>query len=471
MGPIPFCRICLVCRGMRTRSRTARRPGSGPRRLSASLGLAAVSMLIAVTCLWAGCGQPDVSKPETSPTNIVVAYYQPPERFTEDTGLIELNGERIDKEWGSEFTPERPFSQVRVSAESGNGNPGTPRYVSMKAVYTDTHLYLLLQWADWGANELKDAFRYVGPSLGSPIISCVQVGAQTVCDSLYRRGAQDSLMLPIWWERFGDDDKIALAFEVAPVEDARGTFESVGCLAACHVGSAPPFGAVGAGELDIWYWLAGRTNPLRNIFNLADDPNEPRQGIPGYLDDWYAIPGAGLLPDPGWPGYLVNALPGSAVPRYVYRRADDPFYNPPDPDHCPNRFGERCLRNNGVSFAYLWREIPTIYFQSFSPQDTLNETITPDVRKWVRDDIVPGYFLTYPSDSRADVRGKGNYDEERAVWTLEVARRLDTGAPAHDVVFDPEAGKSYYFTIAVFDASTQNHWGSEPQILQFGPKR
>jgi hypothetical protein len=37
-------------------------------------------------------------------------------------------------------------------------------------------------------------------------------------------------------------------------------------------------------------------------------------------------------------------------------------------------------------------------------------------------------------------------------------------------VFDPEAGRPYYFTVAVSDASTQAHWGSEPQMLVFGPK-
>ena len=50
-------------------------------------------------------------------------------------------------------------------------------------------------------------------------------------------------------------------------------------------------------------------------------------------------------------------------------------------------------------------------------------------RKWRNGDIVPGYVLTYPSGSWADVHGKGNWDRpEQAsptgVWTLEIGRRL-----------------------------------------------
>jgi hypothetical protein len=425
-------------------------------------------LVVSVGLLWVGCGEEQVSQPEETQTNLVVAYYQSEADF--ERGLIDLDGERLDIEWGSEFTPERPYTQIRISAAEGAGNPGPPRYVSMKAVYTDEHLYLLLQWVDSAADVLKDVFFYVGPNLSAPLISCAEVGGETVCDSLFRVGAQDSLMLPNWWMQYGEDDKLAIAFEALPAGDSRGSFRESGCQVACHVGGAPEFGAMSHGRLDLWYWLAGRTNPIRDIFNDYDDPDEPTQGIPGYLDDWYVDANFGLVPDPGRVGYWENFEPGGQVPKYVYRRKDDDFFEPADPDQCKNDFNEKCRPNNGVASTYLWRESATGYYPTACATDTLNETTVPDVRKWETYDIAPGYLLTYPSGSRADVRGKGSYDEDAGIWTLEVARRLSTNDPGSDVVFDPESGTLYYFTIAVFDASIGHHWGSEPQILQFGPK-
>lgn len=438
----------------------ARCPGSGFLGLIALLGLAFAP----------GCSEEQASRPEDTPANIVVALYQSPEAFTETTGRIEIDGERIDREWGSEFTPERAFTQLRMSGEQGFGNPGTPRYISMKAVYTDEHLYLLLQWNDQTGSAIKDAFRYIGPTLSEPIVTCTQVGGTTVCDSLFRRGPQDSLLTTAWWEQFGDDDKLALAFEVVHSSGVDGqAFAEAGCQAACHAGSALPFGPLGSGRLDLWYWLAGRTNPVRNIFRMQDTPAEPTQGLPGYLDDWYSDRVAGLLPDEGWPCYLPNHDPGAHIPKYVYRRKDDRFSDPPG--LCENRFGGECIVNNAVPLTYLWRELPTVFYPSMSPRDTLNETTQLPLRKWVTGDIVPGYLLTYPAASRADVRGKATFDEDNGVWTLEVARRLRTADPEHDVAFDPASGASYAFTIAIFDASSREHWGSEPAILRFGEKQ
>ncbi|MBD3237264.1 MAG: hypothetical protein GF330_11205 [Candidatus Eisenbacteria bacterium] len=425
-------------------------------------------LVAGIGLLWVGCGEEQVARPEETVTNRIVAFYQSEEDF--ELGLIELNGEREDIEWGSEFTPQRPYTHVRLSAADGAGDPGPPRYVSLKAVYTDQHLYILAQWVDSGPDQLKDVFVYVGPDLGAPIISCAEVGGETICDSLFRHAAEDSLLSPAWWTRAGDDDKLALAFEMDPAFDDRAGFSDVGCQVACHPGESPPFGPMSGGRIDIWYWLAGRTDPIRNLFSPYDDPNDPAQGIPGYLDDWYIDRAFGLSPDPGKPGYWRNNDPGSRIPKWVYRCDDDNFCEPTTPDQCENEFGESCRPNNGLAEYYLWRESATARFDLFSPTDTLNQATRPDMRKWQPGDIVPGYLMTYPRGSRADVRGKGGFEEEVGVWTLELARRLDTGDAASDVIFDPDAGREYYFTVALFDASTRSHWGSRPQVLVFGPR-
>jgi hypothetical protein len=80
---------------------------------------------------------------------------------------------------------------------------------------------------------------------------------------------------------------------------------------------------------------------------------------------------------------------------------------------------------------------------------------------------VTGWILTYASESRADVRGKANYEE--GIWTLEIGRRLRTDDLLHDVQFDPQSGRQYVFTLAVMDNSETDHRGSQPQILVFDP--
>ena len=449
----------------------ANRGGGNPIRTPARHmrgGRALGSLVLALTALWAGCSDELPPLPEESSTNIITAVYQSPEDF--EQSLIVLDGVRIDQEWGSEFSPDRPFTQIRLSAENGFGNPGPPMYASMKAVYTDNHLYLLVEWTDGFPDVWQDVFIYVGPTLSEPILSCAEVGGETVCDSLYRRGCQDSLATAAWWWQGLEDDKVAITFEVDPASGAAGTYTDVGCQVACHPGAAPSFGPLASGRLDLWYWLAGRTNPIRNIFNPQDNPDDPPEGTPGYLDDMYIDRQAGILPDEGSPGYRPNFNPGSDVPRYTYRRRDDDFSDPADPSSCRNRFGELCRPNNGISPEYLWRENPRVNYAKFAACDTLNETLVPDPRLWANGDMAPGYLLTYPSGSRADVRGKGNWDGEQRIWTLEVARVLNTGIPLQDVIFEPESGSRYYFTLAIFDASSTTHWGSEPQILVFEPK-
>ncbi len=441
-------------------------PCAWRKRFLVAGGLGAVILAAA----WFGCSDEVPSEPQDSQTSVLTAFYQSPESFAQ--GLIEIDGERIDREWGSEFTPERRFTQVRISAEDGAGNPGPPRYVSMKAVYTDTDLYLLAEWMDPQPDLLKDVFMYIGPDLTAPIIRCNHVGGRIVCDSLYRRGPEDSLLTTRWWTQFGEDDKFALAFDIGAASGRGATFPEIGCHVACHGNGATDFGPMTSGRLDLWYWLAGRTNPLRFIFDPTDpERDEPAQGIPGYLDDFYVDALAGMVPDDGTPGYWPNFDQGAGRPRHVYRRTDDPLFEPPNPAQCQNEWGGECRGNNGVAHTYLWREKYDAFFAPLGVRDTLNQAIMPDARKWQRGDLVPGYVLTYPGGSRGDVRGKAKYNADNLVWTLEVARKLNTGRTSRDdVEFNPAAGKPYYFTVAVFDASTHTHWGSEPQMLVFGPK-
>jgi hypothetical protein len=416
--------------------------------------------IVLASCLFFGCqNTDDLLKPQDNSATLLHARYRSPDAFQENP--IQLDGQAIDREWGGVTVP---YHNVRVSGENGAGQVGAPQFVSMKAVYTDRDVFFLIRWSDLTVDDLKDAMLYVGPPIDDEGPGC-----QPVLES------ESS-----WIRNPGgvfDEDRMALAFEVDSVGNAVGTFSEIGCRSACHVGQTPAFGQPDYGRLDIWQWLAARTNPARDLFDPNDNPNNALYGISGYLDDLHADSGVGLIPDPGTPAFRPNFQEGGDVPLYIYRAIDDPFSNPADPARCFNRFGERCRRNNGVSASYVWREDIDAIFPPFGACDTVYQTPLPagtEPHKWrppdylflgSPGDLVSGWYLTYPSGSRADVHGTALW--ENGIWTLEIGRRLNTGDAIHDVRFAPSSGGSYAFTLAIMDNSSTDQLGSEPQILVF----
>jgi len=443
-------------------NRTPSRHGrawSLPSHRSSRLAPGLLLALLAGSVALSGCQKDDddLLRPDEVVSNVLVATYISPEDFAGNE--IKMDGEAKDQEWGGPLDAVRRYTQVRLSDEFGAGSPGEPVYASIKAVYTEKDLFLLVRWADPEANDIKAMSIYTGPDLTN------------------RRGCQPALMADENWLLLEpEEDRLVFAWEIEPASDAAGLFRDDGCLVACHPGASPAFGRVESGRLDVWQWLAARTNPLRRTYEDIDDPNFPKYGTPGYLDDYVIDPVAGLVPDPGRSPYLPNLQPGSARPLWVYRPSDDRFANPMDPSNCENAFGERCRVNNGLPVFYIWRDdLERLPFR-ISECDTLNYTYInvletrpgSEPRPWKRGDVVSAYYYTYPTESRDDVRGRAVYSE--GFWTLEMARPLNTGDPANDVIFRGEPGERVTFTLSIADHSATTHWGSGPQILEFGPK-
>ncbi|MBU1700513.1 MAG: hypothetical protein KJ970_02900 [Candidatus Eisenbacteria bacterium] len=459
--------------------------------------------------VFSACEEDLPPAPDETITNVIPVLYLTQEDLEQNH--IELNGEAIDQEWGGPLQPGREFHQIRLSAENGAGDPGPPIYVSLKAIYTDDDLFLLVRWPDRSLNTQKDFMMYAGPDLPRRELYCTPeywdttVVRDTVyqplpgydefvdcpgggqecdtfwvrevitidyCDTLVIEGCQADLADPNNWIQFGDEDRFSIAFQMRPTGDMKGTYDKQGCLVACHQNESPSFGRPSYGRLDIWQWLASRTDPIRDLYTPTDNPNYPRFGTPGYLEDMVAEPTTGLIPDPGLGAYTPNFEEGSPIPKWVYRCEDDPFCEPIDPDRCLSEFGERCRINNGLALTYLWRESRQFErYAIFSACDTINEAPLPlgtDIRFWRYGDTVPGWILTYPEDSRADIHGSGQWDE--GVWTLEIARKLQTQDPNNDFQFLAQEGFEVTFTLALMNNSGTAHWGSEPQILRFNPR-
>ncbi len=425
-------------------------------RLARSVrGCCRTRILLAVLPLLLGCqNTDDILEPTGGDASVLHAVYRSDEGFIDNP--IVMDGQMIEVEWGG---TEVPFYNVRVSSENGAGNASGPAFISLKAVYTDRDLFLLVRWADEDVDALKDAMVYVGDSLAFNLGGECQ--PSLLSESNWIRD----------WDDFFDEDRISIAFEMDSAGNAIGSFREHGCLVVCHQQETPRFGRLEYGKLDVWQWLASRTNPVRNIYVDTDNPETPLYGIPGYLDDLVSDAYSGLTADPGTPSYRPNFTEGSDVPVYVYRERDDPFAHPVDPDRCWNAFGERCRKNNGVAMAYTWREQIELQVDPFSECDTVLSNPLPvgtAPHKWSPLDIVAGWILTYPTESRADVHGRAGYED--GIWTLEIGRRLNTGDPLHDVIFEPDSQGGVVFTMAVMDNSGEEHLGSEPQVLVFDPK-
>lgn len=400
--------------------------------------------LIGLAILPACQNTDDVMKPGESDAQTLYAVYVPDSIFVDNP--IELNGEMLEREWGGPLDADLPFHQIRVSGENGEGDVGTPAYVAMKCIYTDSDIYFLLRWTDPGPTVFDEPLVYVGPDYDPELEDC-----------------SFSLIDPANWFHLTDvqEDKLVVQFDIPDVEGAS------------------------AGRRDVWEWLAARGDVPFRTYNDDEDPRFPKRGFPGYLEDAIYDPAFGQFFDPGTSVWRRNYSVDSFVPTFVYRESNDPFFEPPDGDECRNGFGGECRQNNGLPFYFLWREDPNANVDHFAECDTTNffpvsalndegfdripGTDGDEPRYWRTFDLVSSYWYTYPEGSRADVRGKAVWVD--GVWTLEVGRPLRTGDTANDLAIQGLTGETIDFTLQVYNASEDEFKGSGPQVLHLaGPR-
>lgn len=479
--------------------------------------LAAVA---AAGALLIGCegGIEQLAPGASSENELVVAYVDPigplpgvNPRLGGDGDLLPIiDGDGQDREW-SVATP----LFVYVSGDRALGGRGL--YVELRAIWSDesrfgdkNYIYFLIRYADDSFDIFPDYWRYARPGALGLVPSPEWVDPRTgECSQVAVSGSN-------WFieNESGADDQVALLFDMAPVgttpaSDASGTYAELGCQIACHAGTDPffgpkAFGAVPNGQLDMWVWRAGRTNPIRSTsypdLSFVDPMTGRPRSLYGRIDT-----------DNTWPGWMEDMVLTStgmsrdaADPNYPFRRSgytghlysrnqgtDRSADGLPIPSHITEKViirregtgtpGEEIEEdvppNGGLpALFYLWG--PTAKQFTECDSSVTTRQIGSAYPNWSQllplgtTDAMPGYLLWIPNGSAADVRARGelrtNAAKRFSTWIVEVRRPMITGYP-DDVALEP--GKEYLFTLAIFDRSSQIHSGSGPLRLRFQPSR
>ncbi|MCP4619758.1 MAG: hypothetical protein GY844_25365 [Bradyrhizobium sp.] len=321
-----------------------------------------------------------------------------------------LDGDTSDRVWRT----SRPITLVTHHGDNFDGK-GEAR-IEIRAVHDGTWAYFLFVWDD-PTRSLKHL----------PLIK------QADGWHLLRNGFENGD------ERDFNEDKFSVLFTRADVTIAgdRTFHASPQPLAdkpATMTGRGLHYTADGAGPVDVWLWKATSGGPA------------------GWLDDGYFGPPVPPTPRqenhlaPYRGGYALDSGSANYSDNFVTSAATDatvvPRRLPRDPDAMKEAMGEIHLDpEHGESVGSRWfmTEVESLPFSAELDTGMPVGTVIPGV-------IMSGEF----SGDRADVRCAARWAAGR--WSLEVARRLDTGS-ANDVAIE----SGVFMRVAAFDHTQVRH--------------
>ncbi|MDI1354504.1 MAG: ethylbenzene dehydrogenase-related protein [bacterium] len=358
-------------------------------------------------------------------------------------------------------------------------NKGADPKVVMKAAYTDTKLYVYMEWLD---SDINPAFATASLIAAADPLKTDTTGG---------------------WTSQGNCDRVALAFDISNASSAAGTFVDKGCAASCHLNKMQP----ASGSVDIWSWDLANSDALGYASDLVTNStagliNDAGQGMsasnkkvsgnsrsePAYEWDGAeqsyvrAVDGKTVTLDAGY--FLLNKI------AFVgdFKKGQAIFNNPTLGSGCAHCHGENGVNGEATSFA-------NVSFARKYSRESMTSTALQDghdgknyfaqISLADRDHLfafirgiggVPGTYLTVPSGSAADVwtvsnmaRTKIDVSKAHTLYQVLMVRNLTNGN-TDDVQFTSPSGKAVPFGIALMNGDGKNHIGSLKQILTFKSK-
>jgi Ethylbenzene dehydrogenase len=168
----------------------------------------------------------------------------------------------------------------------GKNLPGGSTEVTMRSLYADDSIYLLVQWKDATLSARREPWQKQADGSWKKLTDPGDKGGD---NNLYY------------------EDKLSIFWNISSP-----AFEQRGCMAACHTGEGKPYGnmyTANAGELlDNWHWKSVRTGSVGQV----DD-----QYVDGTRYDKDKAPEAGRKSDPKTGGgYVDNVNDNKKAPRF-----------------------------------------------------------------------------------------------------------------------------------------------------------
>ncbi|MBK5285555.1 MAG: hypothetical protein JJE25_09130 [Bacteroidia bacterium] len=359
-------------------------------------------------------------------------------------------------------------------------NNGTDPGLFLKAAYDENNLYILAEWTDLDVNISKSSWLFNGPV--DPLKADPNAG----------------------WTSQRNCDKFAMAFEISTASSPAGTFSNVGCAASCHNVVGTPVMYPTSGKVDLWNWNLALSAPLgyaedmvANSDSIADDSGQKM----------YARNSTGTTDRSGpayeWDGTsqivtLANSQSSTLDPAFYLfnktafigdiHRGDSIFNRTSPPGDCASCHGNvgqgategpiNLVRYNKKSRTELMLGMDNVgdmsaYWTPLSASDK------NDIVAFLRGlSGVPGYYLTTPDGSNADIKAVSNVTaanifnamnpttNHHAKYQVLMIRNLRTNN-ADDIQFNGTSGSTYKFGVALMNNDGKNHIGSTVETLTF----
>jgi len=357
-------------------------------------------------------------------------------------------------------------------------NEGNPANLELRAIHDGTDLFILAEWNDVKFNLDRRRWLYNGP-----------------LDPLKADESADG------WTSQLSDDKIALAFEIESASSEFGAFADVGCASSCHnVAGEGLDMRPAAGKVDIWHWKTSRSEPLGYVADQVTDPDNGRKDDAGGSIEHRNRPEGGTNrsgPDTEWDGTMqeFERWDGEMVtldPAYILLDGHRTAFAG-DAEAGDAIFATSCSACHGdvgqggigpaledVSFSRVSRaDLDTDISAADHPGSAAYTALSMDEQTDLLARLrgmsgVPGYYLTPPEGSVADIVTQTNVDYtlvdsaalERTHYSVLIIRALDTGND-DDAQFTP--GNEYPFGVALMDNDGRNHIGSRREFLAVEP--
>lgn len=359
--------------------------------------------------------------------------------------------------------------------------------LKLRAAYDNDNIYILAEWNDSEIDASRRTWLWNGPS-----------------DPLKSEDSTNG------WTSQGNDDNIALAFDISDAATAAGPFTEIGCEAACHSANNELHMGPTSGAVDIWNWSVTLSAPFGYALDMVAssdsgfhtdqgttffhrnslDPDNNRAG-PAY--EWDGNAQDINRPD-GKPGildpafFLLNKIPFTGDPAFgeeLYKHEDKGC------EGCHGESGEGYGEyGDGPPFntAGFSRKYSRTSLDNFAADpnhdgktyyDKLSEPEREDLIAYLKGlPGVPGYYLTepMPDESITDIATSSDVnfaridtDKDKGTYKVLFIRKLDTGNE-DDILFEPGNIQSYIFGVSLMDNDGLNHIGALKETLIFKDK-